>query len=202
MKDDCKYEKADQKIIRNEFLHNGLCCGKYDFPIIRKQAIDVDEISLISYCDIKKGEKGNEGKTVHFFTYDWKFEKVYENAEEELQKLSEFYCVLSPDFSLFTNMPRALQIESVFKNRWCGAFWQSKGLRVIPTVSWSDEKSFDFCFEGMPDKNNTTLAKTPLFTRFFANSRTVYIQYYRPRLCNKSSKISAFLLHASLTACF
>ena len=54
----------------------------------------------------------------------------------------------------------------------------------------------------MPDKNNTNLAKTPLFTRFFANSRTVYIQYYRPRLCNKSSKISAFLLHASLTACF
>ena len=54
----------------------------------------------------------------------------------------------------------------------------------------------------MPDKNNTNLAKTPLFMRFFANSRTVYVQYYRPRLCNKSSKISAYLLHASLTACF
>ena len=54
----------------------------------------------------------------------------------------------------------------------------------------------------MPDKNNTNLAKTPLFMRFFANSRMVYIQYYRPRLCNKSSKISAFLLQASLTACF
>ena len=53
----------------------------------------------------------------------------------------------------------------------------------------------------MPDKNNTNLAKTPLFMRFFANSRMVYVQYYRPRLCNKSSKISAFLLHASLTAC-
>ena len=53
----------------------------------------------------------------------------------------------------------------------------------------------------MPDKNNTNLAKTPLFMRLFANSRMVYIQYYRPRLCNKSSKISAFLLQASLTAC-
>ena len=54
----------------------------------------------------------------------------------------------------------------------------------------------------MPDKNNTNLAKTPLFTRFFANSRTMYVRYYRSRLCNKSSKISAFLLQASLTACF
>ena len=101
-------------------------------------------------------------------------EETEKQLKEELQKLSEFYCVLSPDFSLFTNMPRALQIESVFKNRWCGAFWQSKGLKVIPTVSWSDEKSFDFCFEGMPDKNNTNLAKTPLFTRFFANSLSMY----------------------------
>lgn len=54
----------------------------------------------------------------------------------------------------------------------------------------------------MPNKNNTNLAKTQLFTRFFANSRTMYVQYYRSRLCNKSSKISAFLLSASLTACF
>ena len=54
----------------------------------------------------------------------------------------------------------------------------------------------------MLDKNNTNLAKTSLFTRFFANSRTMYVQYYRSRLCNKSSKISAFLLPASLTACF
>lgn len=185
MKDDCKYEKADQKIIRNEFLHNGLCCGKYDFPIIRKQAIDVDEISLISYCDIKKGEKGNAGKTVHFFTYDWKFEKVYENAEEELQKLSEFYCVLSPDFSLFTNMPRALQIESVFKNRWCGAFWQSKGLRVIPTVSWSDEKSFDYCFVGV----------VQLFGKF---------QLGHPRALAKGGDIPRdnrfYVFHANLTS--
>ena len=54
----------------------------------------------------------------------------------------------------------------------------------------------------MPNKNNTNLAKTQLFTRFFANFRTMYVQYYRSRLCNKSSKISAFLLPASLTACF
>lgn len=48
-------------------------------------------------------------------------------------------------------MPLALQIESIFKNRWCGAYWQSKGLKVIPTVSWGDERSFDFCFDGIEE---------------------------------------------------
>lgn len=38
---------------------------------------------------------------------------------------------------------------SVFKNRWCGAFWQSQGLNVIPTISWSDKRSFVFCFDGI-----------------------------------------------------
>lgn len=31
---------------------------------------------------------------------------------------------------------------------WC-IYWQSLGLKVIPTISWSDERSFDFCFEGI-----------------------------------------------------
>ena len=39
--------------------------------------------------------------------------------------------------------------NSVFKNRWCGAHWQSLGLKVIPTVNWGDEKSFEFCFDGI-----------------------------------------------------
>ena len=41
------------------------------------------------------------------------------------------------------------QIESVAKNRWVGAYWQSKGLTVIPTISWSDSRSFEFCFNGV-----------------------------------------------------
>lgn len=46
-------------------------------------------------------------------------------------------------------MNRWRQIESIGKNRWCGAYWQSKGLTVIPTVSWSDSLSYEFCFDGI-----------------------------------------------------
>ena len=37
----------------------------------------------------------------------------------------------------------------IIRNRWCGAYWASKGIRVIPTVNWGDESTFDFCFEGI-----------------------------------------------------
>ena len=144
-------QKRKQSQVRNEFLYHGKSAGKFEFPIIRKQEIDVNKIKFLSYVNAKKEDNENKDKTIHFFTYDWKFEKVYEKAEEELEKLSQYYCLLSPDFSIWTNMPLALQIESIFKNRWCGAYWQSKGLNVIPTVSWGDEKSFDFCFDGIEE---------------------------------------------------
>ena len=153
MKEQSSYEIEKQinkqKLVRNEFLYHKNSMGKYDFPIIRKQDIDVNKIKFLSYVNAKKDDKENKDKTIHFFTYDWKFEKVYEKTDEELEKLSQYYCLLSPDFSLFTNMPLALQIESVFKNRWCGAYFQSKGLKVIPTISWGDERSFHFCFDGI-----------------------------------------------------
>lgn len=142
-------QKKKQLLVRNEFLYQGKSAGKYDFPIIKKQNIDIEKIKFLSYSDIKKGDNENKDKTIHFFTYDWKFEKVYSNPEEELEKLSRYYCLLSPDFSIFENMPKALQIESIFKNRWCGAYWQGKNLNVIPTVSWGDESTFDFCFDGI-----------------------------------------------------
>lgn len=147
------YEKNKQKqkqlLVRNEFLYNDNSVGEYNFPLVRKQNIDVGKIKLLSYTDAKEGDNDNKDKCIHFFTYDWKFKNVYDKPEEALEILSQYYCVLTPDFSIFTNMPKALQIESVFKNRWCGAYWQSKGLKVIPTISWGDESSFEFCFDGV-----------------------------------------------------
>ena len=46
-------------------------------------------------------------------------------------------------------MATPLQMYNTFQNRWCGAYLVSKGIPVIPTVSWGDKSTFDFCFEGI-----------------------------------------------------
>ena len=63
---------------------------------------------------------------------------------------------MSPDFSLYTNYPEAMQIWQVYRNRWCAAYWQSLGIKVIPTVGWSDSNSFKYAFLGI--ENNSTVA--------------------------------------------
>ena len=149
MKELTEYEiqKAKHKrlLVRNEY--RGI--GKYDIPIVRKQQIDINKIRFLDYTKTKINDIENAHKTVHFFMHDWKFDRVYDKPYDEAEKLKQYFAILTPDFSLFTDMPLALQIESVFKNRWCGAYWQSQGLNVIPTVAWGDARTFEFCFDGI-----------------------------------------------------
>jgi hypothetical protein len=51
---------------------------------------------------------------------------------------------------MYTDMPRALQIYNHYRKQWLAAYWQKLGVKVIPTISWSDSESFDFCFDGVP----------------------------------------------------
>lgn len=81
--------------------------------------------------------------------HDWLFESVYSNPDTSMEKLDSYYALLTPDFSCYFNMPIALQIYSTFKNRWCGAYWQSIGKKVIPTMEWGLEPSWEFCFDGI-----------------------------------------------------
>ena len=51
-----------QELVRNEFK----TVGNYQIPLIRKQEIDLDTISLISFSDTKQDDKENAYKIVHF----------------------------------------------------------------------------------------------------------------------------------------
>ena len=70
--------------------------------------------------------------------------------------LYRFEAVLTPDFSLYLDMPAAMKIWNTYRNRALGAYWQTSGLTVIPTVSWAEPASYTYCFDGLP--KDATLA--------------------------------------------
>lgn len=69
------------------------------------------------------------------------------------------------------------QIESVAKNRWVGAYWQNKELIVIPTISWSTPRSYEFCFDGV--EQNAIVAISTLGCR---NSKLQFLRGYETML--------------------
>jgi hypothetical protein len=140
--------RSKQTFLRNEFD----AFGKWNIPIVRKNELEVSKVVLICFTDIKTNDiDENKAKGVHFFIDDYRMEGIYYNFDKSLHRLSQYKFLLTPDYSLYAEMPRAIQLFNVFRNRWCGAYWQSKGLTVVPTVSWSDTASFDFCFDGIEE---------------------------------------------------
>ncbi len=132
--------------------------GPYDFPIIEPVNVDVEGVPLIGF-NYAKTEKKPEDKIVHFFLDDYQFERVWNNPDIYLSVLKRFKAVLAPDFSTYTDFPRAVQIFNTYRRQWCGAYWQDFGITVIPTVGWSDDESYEYCFKGIP-KNSLVCIST------------------------------------------
>lgn len=89
------------------------------------------------------------GDAVHFFLDDYRFETVWTKPERGLSRCQAVGTALTPDFSLWTTMPRVMQQWQVYRSRWCGAWLLAHGVTVIPTVSWSTPDSYPFAFAGI-----------------------------------------------------
>ena len=76
--------------------------------------------------------------------------RIEQIMESYVSMLQDFKCVMSPDFSTYTDFPKALQVYNHFRKHWIGTYMQMNGIDVIPTISWSDKESFSWCFDGEP----------------------------------------------------
>lgn len=169
-----KEMRANPLFMRNSFEGS----GKWNIPLIKKQPINTSDVSLIACSDTRsRDNKFNCCNGVHFFVDDYRFEGIYNNPERTLSKFSQYAFLLTPDFSTYADMDLWRQIESVAKNRWVGAYWQNKGLIVIPTISWSTPRSYEFCFDGV--EQNAIVAISTLGCR---NSKLQFLRGYEAML--------------------
>jgi len=106
---------------------------------------------LIGFNYAKSSKEKDCG--IHFYVDDYQFERVWNYPEKYVDILSEYQCILSPDFSLYLDMPMAMKIWNIYRSRQIGAYYQSKGIKVIPTMSWAEEETFEFCFLGIPKES-------------------------------------------------
>lgn len=123
----------------------------------------IDKINLTNIEPIPfnyvKTTKDLSNKLIHFFIDDYQFERLWNSPVKYINMLKKAKYVLTPDFSLYRDMDIAIQLYNTYKNRWVGAYLQSEGIKVIPTVSWSTKESYDFCFDGI-EKNGTVAIST------------------------------------------
>jgi len=142
--------------------------GKYDMPTLAP--VDYVPNDLIGFNYARSTNEYD--KCIHFFIDDYQFERVWNDPHYNIDVLVWFDAVLTPDFSLYMDMPKAMQIWNIYRSRLFGQMCQDSKMTVIPTVSWSDEKSFDFCFDGLPKRG--TLAVSTVGVLRHSESRAIW----------------------------
>jgi hypothetical protein len=125
-------------------LQTELLTFEGDYPILDCKPFD---FTNIVNCNNKRGF--NSGSLVSTFLDDYHLERFWNRPVHYINRWQSVSGIMSPDFSLLIDMPDPMQRWQVYRNRLVGYVWQSAGINVVPTICWSDEKSFEYCFNGI-----------------------------------------------------
>lgn len=161
--------------------------GTYDIPPLLSEHCKVNNFIGFNYA---KTCKQPHDKGLHFFIDDYQFTRLWSNPDMYLELLSRFKCVCTPDFSTYTDFPKAIQIYNHYRKHWLGAYWQENGITVIPTVSWSNKASFEWCFDGEPVGG--TVAVSSVGTQLSKDSRKLFLDGYNEMLARLQPELIYF----------
>lgn len=166
------YENLNKAIFMGE--------GEFDIPTLHAEAYQ-EECQWIGFNYATSCPKEIRSQTgIHFFLDDYQFQRVWNMPDYYLPLLKQFKYVMTPDFSIFCDFPRIIQIYNHYRKHWVGAYLQRKGIKVIPTISWSDQASFAWCFDGEPTQGTVSISSVG--TQINKQSRENFIIGYREML--------------------
>ena len=134
-----------------------------------------DRISWIPFNCVMS-DRQREAHGVHFFIDDYLFQRTWNDPWRYAHLLSGYQAVMTPDFSMFTDYPVAVQLYNHWRKHQLGAYWQSLGLTVIPSICWSDHDSYAWCFDGGPVGG--TVAVSSVGTQKNPLARTLFLDGY------------------------
>ena len=126
-------------------------------------------------------DRQREAHGVHFFIDDYLFQRTWNDPWRYAHLLSGYQAVMTPDFSMFTDYPVAVQLYNHWRKHQLGAYWQSLGMTVIPSICWSDHDSYAWCFDGEPVGG--TVAVSSVGTQKNPLARTLFLDGYAEMIC-------------------
>lgn len=152
----------------------------YNLHLVRAQDCDPNGMPLIHPNDVvpddlvawnaSDASRNHPSAGIHFFLDDYRFEGVWNRPERYVDRISRYGCVLTPDFSLYRDMPMPMQMWNVYRSRAVGNYWQRMGLSVIPTLQWSTPDSYEFALAGLPRHSTVAVSTVGVRTSELASA--------------------------------
>ena len=123
-----------------ELVADAIFSGILQIPTLKPPKDIIIPKTLIPFSKRKQSKKHDE--FVCFYEYDIKFRDLLTSVEQFLPELKAFPGIITPDCSLYRDMPLVLQLANIYMNRAIGYKLQSEGIYVIPSIRWGDDRTY------------------------------------------------------------
>lgn len=148
--------RRDRRDVFNARLLDGLTLvGPYDIP--KLEPCSQVPNTLIAFSEARALHTPDPDAWVHFYEDDYRFISMWRTPAKYLRQLRGFAGVISPDFSIYRNMPIAQQIGHTYQNQLLGARMQTDGFRVIANIRLSGRGSIPYAIAGAPRHSTIAL---------------------------------------------
>ena len=134
-------------VFRSFLVENADYDGHFELPVIKTS--NLIPRKLVPFSKAMAKTWNDFGCWVMFYEHDIKFERFWNRPIQYLEKLKKFEGVISPDFSLYRNMPLCMQMWNTYRGRALAVWLQNNGVKIIPNVRFNDERTYEFCFDGI-----------------------------------------------------
>ena len=142
----------------SELLENAFFDGHLEIPKLKKPKEIIIPKGLIPFSQREKSRDFSE--FVVFYEHDVNFGDILREPQRFVEDIRRFQGMMTVDCSLYRDMPLAAQIINTYRNRTIGHYFQTQGIYVVPSVRWSDDRSYTdwylpekFAFLGVPKES-------------------------------------------------
>lgn len=118
--------------------------GIFEMPVIKKPKKVIIPELLVPFSEMDRAEP--DTFAVCTYENDNEFKELLINPEKYVEIIKQYQGFVTPDCSVYRDMPLAVQITNIYRSRAIGYYMQRQGIYVIPNVRWGDERTYSPMF--------------------------------------------------------
>ena len=126
-------------------VKNAIYDSPLEIPCLKIELRKPQKLSAFS----KAVHSADYNAWVHFYEDDTAFERLWNRPNTYLPILKKFKGVISPDFSVYRDMPLVMQQWNIYRSRAIGHWLQENGVPVIPNIRFGDDRTFELSCAGV-----------------------------------------------------
>ena len=116
---------------------------KEGYPIIESWMIPDEVPENIIQWDKRSEIKDKKSFAISFYCNDERTNAFQSNPKKYLEIISQYKCMIGPDFSPYDNMPNVVQKSQIFDSLAITHYFGRQGIKVIPNVRLGTSCTYD-----------------------------------------------------------